>query len=265
MWKVGSDLDHRIDSLAPGDATGPLYLQIAQRLYQAIQCGAFPVGSLLPTEVQLAQLHGVSRQTIREAIDLLRQHGMLSTRKRVGTRVEATGATPRFRYAFQSVADLLGLAAETEMVVDRRDWITARPALAAELGCEPGIRWLRLRCRRRRPGEARPLCCADVYVDEAVAPSIADQDLFRTALFRQLEQAAGAPVLEIRQDIQASILDAAAARRLDAVQGAPALRIIRRYVGSGNRLLEVSVTTLPADRFVYSLTIQRQSAPGGAV
>lgn len=256
-------MDQRLDSLAAEDASGPLYVQVAQRLYQAIRRGEFPVGSTLPTEVQLAQLHNVSRQTIREAIDLLRQDGMLSTRKRVGTRVEASAAAPRFRKAFQSVADLLGLAAETEMVVDRRDWITARPALATELGCAPGQRWLRLRCRRRRPGETRPICCADVYVDEEVAPGIADQDLFRTALFQQLEQAAGEPVREIRQDIQASILDAATARRLDAVAGAPALRIIRRYVGRGNRLLEVSVTTLPADRFVYSLTIERQPAPGG--
>jgi DNA-binding GntR family transcriptional regulator len=252
-----------LDQSAPQQVARPRYLQVAQRLQRAIEQGDFPVGSLLPTELQLAERYGVSRQTVREAISQLRQRGMLSTRKRVGTRVDAADPTRLFRYAFQSVGDLLGLAAETEMVVDGRDWLTARGRLAAELGCAAGQRWLRLRCRRRQPGAARPLCCSDVYVEPRLAPAVATQDVFRSALFMLLEHAAGEPVREIRQEIQATVLDAPTAERLQAEAGAPALRVIRRYVGTGNRLIEVSVTTLPADRFVYSLTIQRQSGTGG--
>src|SRR5258708_6184019 len=112
----------------------PRYLRVAQRLQQAIQDGEFPLGSLLPTEVQLAVHYGVSRQTVRQAIGQLRQRGMLSTRKRVGTRVDAADPTELFRYAFQSIGDLQGMASETEMLVDGRDWITASGRLTAELG-----------------------------------------------------------------------------------------------------------------------------------
>jgi GntR family transcriptional regulator len=253
-------LNRTLAANGPNSVARPRYLQIARQLRQAIQAGDFPVGSILPPEVQLASHYGVSRQTVREAIDQLRQHGMLTTRKRVGTRVDAAEPAGLFRYAFQSVDDLLGMAAETEMVVDGREWVTARGALAAELGCRSGQRWLLLRCRRRRPGETRPLCASDVYVEQRLAPAVATQDLFRTALFMVLERSAGEPVQEIRQEIQATILDPATATRLDAVSGAPALRIVRRYVGPGNRLIEVSITTLPADRFIYSLTIARQAA-----
>lgn len=263
-WEGWSEVDQPLAAPGANEVARPRYRQVALRLQEAIRRGDFPVGSVLPTEVQLALRYGVSRQTVREAIDQLRQHGMLSTRKRVGTRVDAAEPSRLFHYAFQSIGDLLGLAAETEMVVDGRDWVTVRRGLAAELGCRSGLRWFRLRCRRRRPGETRPLCCSDVYVDEHLAPGIATQDVFRSALFMLLEQSAGEPVREIRQDIQATVLDAATAERLDAVPGAPALRVIRRYVGAGNRLIEVSVTTLPADRFVYSLTIQRQPAAPGA-
>ena len=253
-------MDRPLSATRSTAAARPRYVQVAQRLRAAIEAGDFPVGSLLPTELQLALRYGVSRQTIRGAIQQLRQHGLLSTRKRVGTRVAAADPARLFRYAFQSVGDLLGMAAETEMLVDGRDWVSARGALAAELGCRPGLRWLRLRCRRRRPGEARPLCCADVYVDQHLAPAVATQDVFRSALFMLLEETLGEPVREIRQEIQATILDEATAARVEGAAGAPALRIIRRYLGAGNRLIEVSVTTLPADRFVYSLTIQRQPA-----
>jgi DNA-binding GntR family transcriptional regulator len=250
-------------AITAGDELTPRYLRVAQLLQQAIQGGDFPLGSLLPTELQLAGQYGVSRQTVRQAIDQLRRRGMLSTRKRVGTRVDAIDPSELFRYAFQSVGDLQGLASETEMLVDGRDWVTASGRLTAELGCRAGQRWLRLRCRRRHPGETRPLCCSDVYVDHRLAPAVASQEVFRSALFVLLERAAGEPIQEIRQEIQATVLDAATARRLDAVAGAPALRIVRRYLGTGNRLMEVSMTTFPADRFVYSLTIQRQPQPGG--
>ena len=241
----------------------PRYLRVAQHLRDAIHAGEFPVGSLLPTEVQLAVRYGVSRQTVRQAIGQLRDRGMLSARKRIGTRVDAAEPGRHFRYGFQSVADLLDLAADTEMLVDDREWITASGRLTAQLGCRPGARWLKLSVRRVAPGESRPLCCAEVYVDHRLAGPVATQAVFRTALFMLLEQTAGEPILEIRQEIEATVLDAVQAERLSAPEGSPALRIIRRYLGTGHRLMEVSVTTLPADRFVYSLTIQRRPAESG--
>ena len=243
------------------DAT-PRYLRVAQNLQEAIGAGEFPVGSLLPTELQLSARYGVSRQTVRQAIGQLRDRGMLSARKRVGTRVDAAEPSRQFRYGFQSVADLLDLAADTEMVVDGRDWVTTSGRMTAELGCRPGRRWLKLSCRRLPPGDPRPLCCADVFVDRRLASAVMSQTVFRTALFMLLERTAGEPIVEIRQDIVATVLDAALAARLQAPVGSAALRIVRRYLGTGHRLMEVSVTTLPADRFVYSLTIQRQPDAG---
>jgi GntR family transcriptional regulator len=258
VFRVQRQQEDGIDAHVPAEAM-PRYLRVAQHLQLAIRQGDFPVGSLLPTEVQLATRYGVSRQTVRQAIGQLRDRGMLSARKRIGTRVDAAEPNRHFRYGFQSVADLIDLAADTEMVVDGRDWVTARGRLTGELGCRAGHRWLKLSCRRLPPGDPRPLCCSDVYVDHRLASAVATQDVFRSALFKILERTAGEPIHEIRQEIHATVLDAATAARLDARPGSPALRIVRRYLGTGHRLMEVSVTTLPADRFVYSLTLQRQS------
>lgn len=241
---------------------GPRYARIAQSLREAIRAGEFPVGIVLPTELQLAARYGVSRQTVRQAIGQLRGQGMLSTRKRIGTRVEAATPARPFRSAFQSVADLLGLAADTEMVIDARESVTARGALAAKLGCRPGAFWLKLLGRRVPKGQTLPLCCVDVYVERGLAGAVMTQSVFRRALFEVLEEAAGEPVAEIRQEIEATVLDAAHAARLRAAPGSPALRITRRYLGAGRGLMEVSVTTFPADRFVYSLTIRRDAAIG---
>src|ERR1700730_14066463 len=126
--------------------TAPLYLQVANQLVDGIQSGNFPVGSLLPTEVELAAIHKVSRQTVRHAIAELRQKGLVSARKGVGTRIESVKAARRFNYSAQSVADLFTIAAETEMTVQARTMIVARGKLAAQLGCRGGARAPHLAC-----------------------------------------------------------------------------------------------------------------------
>jgi DNA-binding FadR family transcriptional regulator len=67
----------------------PLYLQLTGKLIDGVQSGRFPIGSLLPREIGLSAIHKVSRQTVRHAMAELRQKGLVSARKGVGTRVES--------------------------------------------------------------------------------------------------------------------------------------------------------------------------------
>ena len=242
-------------------STAPLYLQVANRLVDGIQSGNFPVGSLLPTEVELAAIHKVSRQTVRHAIAELRQKGLVSARKGVGTRIESVKAARRFNYSAESVADLFTIAAETEMTVQARTMIVARGKLAAQLGCRSGHRWLHLGCLRTIANERRPLCWTDIFVDGRLAPIVRTQSVFRSAVFALIEKEAGEIVTEIQQEIRAIVLSDTHARRIDAMPGVPALEITRRYFSTGRRLIQVSVNTLPSDRFFYSVEILRQKAP----
>src|SRR6266508_1437991 len=61
-------------TLHPGQ---PRYRQVAARLYEQIKDGTYPPGSALPTEQQLADEYGLSRNMIRQALALLRQQGVL--------------------------------------------------------------------------------------------------------------------------------------------------------------------------------------------
>lgn len=240
--------------------SAPLYLRVAQRLLEQIQSGDYPVGALLPTEMELAALHGVSRQTVRQAIAQLRQKGLVSARKGVGTRVESIRAARRFNYSVHSVEDLFHLAADTELEVKARAPFIARGRTASLLGCRSGHRWLHLSCRRVIAGESRPLAWTDIYVDGRLASAVREQSHFRSALFALLEKQSGETLAEIQQEIRAVVLEPEMAERLEAAPGAPALQITRRYFSTGRRLLEVSVNTLPADRFFYSVEILREEA-----
>ncbi|MCX4999878.1 GntR family transcriptional regulator [Streptomyces longwoodensis] len=60
----------------------PLYWRIAMELLGALRDGTFPPGRRLPGERRLAQQYGVSRETVRQALDVLRRDGLVDTDRR---------------------------------------------------------------------------------------------------------------------------------------------------------------------------------------
>jgi DNA-binding GntR family transcriptional regulator len=232
----------------------PLYLRVARLIESRISEGSVPVGSLLPTENELASKLGISRQTVRQAIACLRDKGMISARKGVGTRVEASKRDWKRSYSVGSVADLIELARETEFRVLRREDIEARGKLAVELGCRAGRRWHRFEGPRYQVSSDPAFCWTIVYLDGRLAGLVRNTDVFRSAVFVLVEDRSGEHITEIKQDIRAATLDAEVAGFCGAQPGDLALEITRRYFGSGSRLLLLSKTILPGDRFSYSMT-----------
>jgi GntR family transcriptional regulator len=96
------------------------YKQIAGDLREQITTGSLPPGSQLPTEPQLATTHGASRSTVRLAIGLLSQQGLVETRQGIGT------------YVTEPVAPLTVVLSSVE------DWRAGEHADAAlQPACQP--------------------------------------------------------------------------------------------------------------------------------
>lgn len=60
---------------------------LAEKLAQRILAGKYAPGSILPGEIELGELFGVSRTAVREAVKTLTAKGMVLPRPRIGTRV----------------------------------------------------------------------------------------------------------------------------------------------------------------------------------
>ena len=83
QWGTGSGPEVALDRTSPV----PLYYQVATRLQELIERGELAVGSKLPNEVDLAERLGVSRPTMRHAINYLVERGMLFRKRGVGTQI----------------------------------------------------------------------------------------------------------------------------------------------------------------------------------
>lgn len=242
------------------DAGRPLYVQLATVLGERIASGAYPIGDLLPTEAELGKSFGVSRYTVRQAIQHLRTQGLVSARKGVGTRVDAAAPEPSYSHAVRSLDDLMQYARETVLDVAEITEVDARGPLAVLLGCRPGKRWLRATGVRYAIADDAPVCCNEIWIDAAYGDIRPEIGTARTAICGLIESRYGETIVEIEQAISATTLNDTQARQLQARTGDAALTITRRYFVTGRRLIELANSVHPADRFTYSMTIRRGAA-----
>ena len=237
----------------------PRYAALARQIAQHITEGQHPVGSLLPGEVELAEQHGVSRATVRMAMRQLQDMGLISRRKRAGTRVEASRPPAGYAQSLGTIEDLVQYAAEARREVRSIDEIVADDELAARLGCKPGQRWVRLITTRSDPKQSgRLISWTTVYLDPAYGDAVRQQVHQSTELISTIiGQAYGTYVAEIRQEIRAIGVPAQIAPSLGCEPGAPALEITRHYRDHAGRVFEITVSVQPGDRFGYVSHLRR--------
>ena len=241
----------------PGASNRPRYLKLADGLRRDIASGRYPVGSLLPTETELCRSFEVSRYTVREALRALAELGLVRRRQGSGTQVLARQASERYTQSLGSITDLLQYARDTYLELGHGETLSARGTLAELLDCAPGRQWRKYSGVRRTATSAQPICTTDVYLDPAYRDAEKRFGQQPGAIYELIEELYDQPVWEIRQEILAACLNQDEADALAAEPGAPALRIVRRYLGGGGQPFEVSVSVHPADRFTYSMHIRR--------
>ncbi|MGQ9371617.1 GntR family transcriptional regulator [Azospirillum sp. ST 5-10] len=240
------------------------YAALAQVLVQAIRSGQWPVGSLLPGEVELAQQHGVSRATVRAALDHLEELGLVSRHRGLGTRVEAVRAGTHFRQTVTPIDDIMQFAGDARRAVERIEDVVADEALAARLDGRPGRHWLHIAQRRLEPATDLAVCWTDVYVDSAYADIRRVVRRYPGLVCDLIEERFGVCVEEIRQEIRAVGVPAAVAAHLGVEPGARGLELTRRYLDPQERVIEIAISVLPADRFTYTVRLRRSPGPGAA-
>lgn len=242
------------------------YLEIAEALTARVNEKTYPVGSLIPTELQLAEEFQASRQTVRAALRQLQELGLISRKKNVGTRVEANRARRSYSQSLDSLEDLVHLAETQGRRIQRIGEIVADRALARELGVPPGTRWLKVSSLRGpKDKNALPIVWTDVYVDDRYA------DLKRVVakhprklISDLIESRYGRPIAVVEQEVRASLIPDELAEPLKTKAGGPALRITRRYRDMSGELVELSVSVHPADRYAFTMRLRRMPAGNGS-
>ena len=237
----------------------PRYRQVADELMTQLRSGRHPVGAMLPTETELCAQYAVSRHTIREALRLLEEAGLVARRQGSGTTVIAQEGRGRFVQDISTMAELLQYPAETRLTVLRAREVEVDAATAAHLGISAGETWLCVMGIRRVRVTDAPICYVTLMLRPEHASVLDDIGVETRAVYALIERRFGLSVSAIELDLSACGVPEEQARMLEVDTGAPALLIRRRYMDEQGRVFEVSEATHPAPRFTYRATLKREA------
>lgn len=250
---------------SPSGRTGtksgiPLYLQVARTLKEDILSGVYVVGSLLPTEDRLCERFSVSRYTVREALRLLREEGLVSSRQGAGTVVIPLRSSGADIHQVMSINDLVAFAAGTRFGIESINMVLIDQKLAARTGLPDGEEWLEVRGYRYSEDSDAPVCWTEYYINRAFAAVGRLLQRHTGPIFPLIEDMFGQSISEVHQQISATLVDQSLAADLKIKAGSAALEVRRTYKTSDGKIAQVTINTHPASRFQHSMTMRRVKA-----
>ncbi|HYT09528.1 MAG TPA: GntR family transcriptional regulator [Mycobacteriales bacterium] len=229
----------------------PLYFQVSRQIEAAIESGELAPGDRLENEISLADRWGLSRPTMRRAIEELVGKGLLVRRRGIGTQV-VHGRVKR-RMELSSLFDDLSRSGQTPSTqVLTRELVPAPGHVAERLGVQAGIEVLHL--ERLRLARDEPLAVMRNWLPVDLAEALADKALESRGLY-ELIRATGVHLRIATQRIGARGASAAEARLLRLRKGSPLLTMERTtYDGSG-RAVELGSHAYRAETYSIEMTV----------
>lgn len=211
----------------------PLYYQVAQVLERAIDAGDLAPGDRLDNEIALAERLGLSRPTMRRAIQYLVDRGLLVRKRGVGTQVVHRAV--RRPIELTSLYDDLaseGRSPRTDVL--RLEEIPASDTVAHVLGVADGAPVLAL--ERLRYADDEPLALLRNYLPHGIVP-LTEEGLRANGLYQTM-RAAGIRLHLASQVVGARAATTAEARLLAESRGAPLLTMRRTAYDDAGSVVE---------------------------
>lgn len=232
----------------------PRYEMINRDLSHQISTGALKPGHRLESEAKLAAHYGVSRMTVRQALDELQSDGHIIRRQGAGTFVAQPKPLER-RASLGAFHEEMGLDAGTIETVILAQEVGTPPEHIAKL-LAPASGQTSLRIERLRLLDSRPISLQESWIPYLLAPSLARNGLIGGSLYRALSEGAGIEIRSADQQVKAAQATSRQAQLLKVAQGSPLLEIFRSsFTGSGDPVEVAHSFTLPI--FPLSMHLER--------
>ncbi|MGH3359584.1 MAG: GntR family transcriptional regulator [Nocardioidaceae bacterium] len=234
--------------------------QVADVLRSEVLHGRVPLGGL-PSEAELGAEFGVSRNTVREAIEMLRDEGLVVRCPGVGTLVSAT----KYDHGIDRLMGLAETLHEHGPVVNevRTTSLVDPPKTVAErLDLRQGESVVYL--ERRRLLNGRPVSLDLTYLVRDLGEPLVAHDLAHSDIFALLEQIAGTSLGHAELTLEAVAADAHSAAILDTPRGSPLFMLERLTHLDGGRPVDLEFVRFRGDQVTMRGNIRRTSPQEGA-
>ncbi|MEB2400791.1 MAG: GntR family transcriptional regulator [Alcaligenaceae bacterium] len=214
----------------------PLYAKVEAALASDISSGLLPPGGQLPPEDQLIQRFGVSRTTIRKAIENLVSGGWVEIRRGKGTFVAQRRITQELTELTGFVEDMQALGrTPTARLLDKR-LVPADAEVARRLAMPPG--GMVMRIQRVRLADGVAVSFDETYLPREIGEKVAAHDLDAEPIFSLLEDKYESPLTEAEYRLEAVTAAPEVARALGVSPGSAIFLIERTSYTEGHRPID---------------------------
>lgn len=232
------------------DSPIPLYFQVSKKFETAIRSGTLPPGSRIENEISLSERLGLSRPTIRRAIQSLVDAGLVVRRRGVGSQV-VHGTVTRGLELTSLFDDLAAGGGKPKTKVLRHEIEPASPLVAQELGVAVGSPVLSI--TRLRSADGVPVAILQNWLSAELSDLTA-KELERTGLYQALRQRGYQPQIG-KQKIGARKATSFESDSLDIERGSALLTMDRTAYDSLGRVMESGHHCYRPDLYSLEFTV----------
>lgn len=237
------------------DSQTPLYQHIYLIIRDRILSGEYPDQSILPGELELAELFGVSRITAKRALNEISADGLCNRQRGRGSRVTYKPATAPLKTDVQGLLDHLSqMNLETEGFVLEFDYVAASSEIATVMKIEEGTEIQH--SVRVRHLNATPFSYLTTYVPGDIGRLYTPKNIASQAVLTVLEKV-GVEVVRAEQTITATLASTKVAEALKVRLGSPLLRICRKVFDRNETVVEYIIALYRPDQYQYHTLLSR--------
>lgn len=224
----------------------PLWAQLREDLIQRLEAGDFP--ERFPGEMELGEVYGVSRHTVREALRRIRHDGLIES-----SRGRSSVAHPHVvsqqlgvMYSLFHELESRGIEQRSELLVaDRRQDTDATARL--DMPTDTELVYL----ERLRLGDDEPIAWDRTWLDPDLGAPLLDADLSHTGLYEEWLRASGVRLTGGRERITA-VVPSPLQRSLLRMRRGEAAMFVERTGCLNRRPVEFRLTLVRGSRFSFS-------------
>ena len=247
---------HEFEKLDKGSMV-PLYRQLARSVEKKIQDGTFREGGRIPSEQELMRRFGLSRITVRQAMEDLFQRRIIVRKQGLGTFVQKTVISQDVDDLFGFYPTLVSRGWNPKTRIFDYEFINPDPNVQEKLGLPPGGKILRF-CRQYLL-EPSVFLVIQMHIPRDLAEKWSEKEAAEKNSFRLLQEKAGTRIQSSSLAIRASLASGKVGGWLKVPKGSPVLELQRLTYSAAKRPVEYAILFFPGE----SYELRAQISAGG--
>lgn len=237
--------------MALGTRKQPLYDQLVDILTEKIEHECVP-GDILPSERELSERYGLSRTTVRLALQELESLGLVVRQHGRGTFVaDRSVQAANLTQAYSFTEQMREMGRDPKTTILEFSDMEADKNLAEHMGVRLGEKLFKL--KRLRSADGMPMMVERTYLPLRKFISLKRPLLETKPLYELIEVDFQEKIRVAEEEFFASIARPADARLLDIGEGAPVLDLVRTTYNTHNEIVEYTLSVARADQFKYKV------------